>query len=72
MTFKDIRIWSRILSYDEIAIRLFLCANNRNIRVTYFYISVMWLKGFNTGNPCFKIRDWKNAIKAYKKYKTPR
>ena len=72
MKFEDARIFSRVLTYDEIAIRLFLCIKNRNTRPAYFYISVMWLKGFNTGDPRFRIRDWKNAIKLYKLYKTPR
>lgn len=72
MTFEDAKFFSRILTFSQIANRLFLCVNNKNGRVAYFYLSVMYLKSFNVGVPANRIIHWKSAIKAYKRYKTPR
>lgn len=72
MTFEDARIFSRVLTFDQIAGRLFLCLNNRNTRVAFFYLSVAYLKVFNIGINANRIIHWKDAIKAYRKYKTPR
>ena len=72
MSFEDAIIWSRLLTFSQIANRLFLCVNNRNRRVAYFYLSVMYFKAFNVGSYETRITNWKYAIKAYKRYKTPR
>lgn len=69
MTFKDIRIWSRSMTYRELASCNVRALNNRDFKTAFAYNSIMRLNSFNTCNPHSKIRNWKYAILAYRIYK---
>ena len=70
MTFKEIRIWSRSMTYRQLASCNIRCINNKDFKMAFAYNSMMWLNGFNTCNPHRKIRNWKYAILAYRIYKS--
>lgn len=69
MTFKEILIWSRSMTYSELASCNIRAINNRNFKEAFAYNSMMWLNAFNRDKPYCRIRNWKYAIRAYKLHK---
>lgn len=69
MTFKGIIIWSRSMTYGEIASRYSECVKTDNYKTAHCLCSAWWLKHFNDAQGSHKIWCWKVAIKAYNDHK---
>ena len=70
MTFKEIRIWSRSITYNEILSCIVRSREDRRFKDSYAYNSMLWLNLFTRDRPYNKIRDWMYALQMYKRYKT--
>ena len=71
MTFKDILYWSRTMTYKHLNRYYIRTINHGYFKASQSLNSMCLLNSFRRANSHSKIRMWKYAIKAYKKYKTP-
>ena len=69
MTFKEIIIWSRSMTYSQLVSCNIRCINRRDLKTAFAYNSMLWLSAFRVDKPRNKIKDWKYAILAYKRYR---
>lgn len=72
MTFKDILYWSRTMDHKQLNRYYIRCINRGYFKASQALNSMCWLSSFRRTNSHNKITIWKYAIKAYKRYKTPR
>lgn len=69
MTLKDIRIWSRSMTYHEILTHVNRCYKNRQFKDAHALNSMLWFNLFARDRPYNKIRDWTYALQEYRHYK---
>ena len=69
MTFKEIRIRSRSMPYNEIVSNHIRHITSGDYKGALFYSCMMWLQAFNRGYDFRKIEYWMNAFLSYKLYK---